>query len=243
MAGCVWPRQLTLGELFFAPFLEYTYGDTYRRSLCSKNLKIRPQKELEQDISIFFGSMAMSSGRIRLNLNPLNLVRWIDSWPFDKTWKPGWIDSTWVNRFNGRAMNLEWIFIKTLSRARKSFSKASPYFFCEDRAGFDGDRFNAVRLFRVISEDSAERDSLDESSAFLIEGAKCRTQNNVQHCRASCTVTWTAVVGGKQRLCLCFVLPLFSPQKRFPHPAFLAVPCGFVLRFLAFVTASRPPRF
>ena len=46
-------------------------------------------------------------------------------------------------------------------------------FFSEVRAGFDGDRFNAVRLFRVISEDSAERDSLDESSAFLIEGAQC----------------------------------------------------------------------
>ena len=55
------------------------------------------------------------SGRLRLNLNPLNLVRWIDSWPFDKTWKPGWIDSTWVNRFNGRAMNLERIFFMTPS--------------------------------------------------------------------------------------------------------------------------------
>ena len=62
----------------------------------------------------------------------------------------------------------------TLSRARKSFSKASPYFFCKVRAGFDGDRFNAVRLFRVISEDSVERDSLDEFSAFLIEGAQWR---------------------------------------------------------------------
>ena len=44
-------------------------------------------------------------------------------------------------------------------------------FFCKDRAGFDRDKFNAVRLFRMISEDSAERDSLGESSAFLIEGA------------------------------------------------------------------------
>ena len=122
---------------------------------------------------------ASDRGRLRLNLNPLNLVRWIDSWPFDKTWKPGWIDSTWVNRFNGRAMNLEWSFIKTASRARKSFSKASPYFFCKDRAGFDGDGFNAVRLFRVISEDSAERDSLDESSVFLIEGAQ-------RHCSVVC---------------------------------------------------------
>ena len=41
------------------------------------------------------------------------------------------------------------------------------------RPVYDGDRFNAVRLFRVISEDSAERDSLDESCAFLIEGAHC----------------------------------------------------------------------
>ena len=45
-------------------------------------------------------------------------------------------------------------------------------FFCTNRAGYDRDRFNAVRLFRVISEDSAERDSLNESSAFLIEGAQ-----------------------------------------------------------------------
>ena len=122
--------------------------------------------------------LSSSTGRLRLNLNPLNLARWIDSWPFDKTWKPGWIDSTWVNRFNGRAMNLEWIFFMTPSRARKSFSKASPYFFvwCTMRTGpvYDGDRFNAVRLFRVISEDSAERDSLDESCAFLIEGAHCQ---------------------------------------------------------------------
>ena len=116
------------------------------------------------------------TGRLRLNVNPLNLVRWIDSWPFDKTWKPGWIDSTWVNRFNLRAMNLEWIFIMTPSRARKSFSKASPYFFVRTGPVYDGDRFNAVRIFRVISEDSAERDSLDESSEFLIEGAQWASQ-------------------------------------------------------------------
>ena len=71
------------------------------------------------------------------------------------------------------AMILEWIFIMTPSRVRKSFSKASPYFFCMDPAG---DRFNAVWLFHVISEDSAERDSLDKSSAFLIEGAQCGRQ-------------------------------------------------------------------
>ena len=106
-----------------------------------------------------------ATGRLRLNLNPSNLVRWIDSWPFDKTWKPGWNDSTWVNWFNGRAMNLAWIFIMIPSCARTSFSKASPYFFItfvRTKYGYGGDRFNAVWLFRVISEDSAERDSLDE---------------------------------------------------------------------------------
>ena len=100
-------------------------------------------------------TLTLHSGRLRLNLNPLNLVRWIDSWPFDKTWKPGWIDSTWVNRFNGRAMNLEWIFIKTPSRARKSFSKASPHFFCTDRTGLRRGqiqcRSNISRDFRRFS--------------------------------------------------------------------------------------------
>ena len=55
---------------------------------------------------------------------------------------------------------------------RESHSRRRRHiFFCTDRAGYDGDIFNAVRLCRVISEDPAERDSLDESSAFLIEGA------------------------------------------------------------------------
>ena len=58
-------------------------------------------------------------------------------------------------------------------RAKVVLEDVAIFFCCKDRAGFDGDRFNAVRLFRVISEDSAERDSLDESSAFLIEGAHC----------------------------------------------------------------------
>ena len=70
-----------------------------------------------------------SSGRLRLNLNLLNLVRWIDLWPFDKTRKPGWNDSAWVNWFNGRAMNLEWIFIMKLSHVQKLFLKASPYIY------------------------------------------------------------------------------------------------------------------
>ena len=35
----------------------------------------------------------------------------------------------------------------------------------------------------------------------------CGTQNNVQHCRLACTVTRTAVVGGKRRVRLGFVSP------------------------------------
>ena len=70
-----------------------------------------------------------------------------------------------------------WILSESSSWRRAARESRSPrrchIFFCTDRAGYDGDRFNAVRLFRAISEDSAERDSLDESSAFLIEGAHC----------------------------------------------------------------------
>ena len=47
----------------------------------------------------------------------------------------------------------------------------------------DGDGFNAVRLFRVISEDSAERDSPDESSAFLIEGAQWKHKDHGESAR------------------------------------------------------------
>ena len=43
---------------------------------------------------------------------------------------------------------------------------------------------------------------------FQIDGSEqCGTQNNVQHCRVACTVTWTAVVGGKRHLRLGFVFP------------------------------------
>ena len=116
--------------------------------------------------AVHFGrtdSLKAATWRLRLNLNPLNLVRWIDSWPFDKTWKPGWIDSTRVNRFNGRAMNLEWIFIMTPSRALKPFSKTSPYFFlygpgrlrqgqiqCRLIISRDFRRFSRTRFTRII---------------------------------------------------------------------------------------------
>ena len=85
---------------------------------CSFGTRVAPWQPMRED-----KMERHISGRLRLNLNWLNLVQWIDSWPFHKTWKPGWNDSTaglWIP---------EWIFIMTPSRARKSFSKASPYFF------------------------------------------------------------------------------------------------------------------
>ena len=58
-------------------------------------------------------------------------------------------------------------------RAKVVLEGVAIFFFERTGPVYDGDRFNAVRLFRVISEDSAEQEyqSLDESSAFLIEGA------------------------------------------------------------------------
>ena len=45
-----WGREnLTFGELRSLILLEYAQGDTYRRSLCSKNLKNARERELEQD--------------------------------------------------------------------------------------------------------------------------------------------------------------------------------------------------
>ena len=55
-----------------------------------------------------------------------------------------------MNRFNDRAMNLEWIFIMTPSRARKSFSKASPYYFWTDQAGL---RRGQIQCRSIISRD------------------------------------------------------------------------------------------
>ena len=58
-------------------------------------------------------------------------------------------------------------------RAKVVLEGVAIFFLVRTGPVYDGDGFNAVRLFRVISIDSAERDSLDESSAFLIEGARC----------------------------------------------------------------------
>ena len=129
-------------------------------SVASKGSKGHPSALVQ--LRLRPSTFAVATGRLRLNLNPLNLVRWIDSWPFDKTWKPGWIDSTRVNRFNGQAMNLEWIFIMTPNRA-KAVLEASPYFFlygpgrlrrgqiqCRSIISRDFRRFSRTRFTRWI---------------------------------------------------------------------------------------------
>ena len=60
------------------------------------------------------------------------------------------------------------------------------------------------------------------------------TQNNVQHCGLACTVTRTAVVGGKRHLRLGFVFP----TEKGSTPSVLAV-LVLCLRLLAFVTVLR----
>ena len=96
------------------------------------------------------------------------------------------------------------------------------------------------RTWKINPQKELEQDI----SIFLQtdDSEQCGTQNNVQHCRAPCTVTWTAVVGGKRplrlRFCSSFVFPT---ENKFRHLAF----CLFLvlcLWFLAFVTVSRPPR-
>ena len=68
-----------------------------------------------------------------------------------KTWKPGWNDSTWVNRFNDRAMNLKWIFIMTPSRAKVVLDReVSPYFFFMDWAG---EGWGQIQCRSIISRD------------------------------------------------------------------------------------------
>ena len=67
-------------------------------------------------------------------------------------------------------------------RAKVFLEGVAIFFFVRTGPVCDGDGFNAVRLFRVISEDSAERDSLDESSAFLIEGAHCGSSGQLCWC-------------------------------------------------------------
>ena len=100
--------------------------------------------------------------------------------------------------------------------------------FCSFSRIHSGWYLQTISVFEEL-EKSGHRKSSARYFYFLrIDGSEqCRTQNNVQHCRASCTVTRTAVVGGKQHLRLRFVLPLFSLQKRFPHLAFWLFRVGF----------------
>ena len=65
-----------------------------------------------------------------------------------------------------------------------------------------------------------------------------RTQNNVQHCRLACTVTRTAVVGGKRRLRLGFVFP----TEKGSTPSVLAVLVLCLRLFTGLLSPSRPPR-
>ena len=86
-----------------------------------------------------------ASGRLRLNLNPLNLVRWIDSWPFDKTWKPGWIDSTaglWISNESS-----SWRRAVRESRSRRR----RRIFFVRIGPVYDGNRFIISLDFRRFS--------------------------------------------------------------------------------------------
>ena len=79
---------------------------------------------------------------------------WIDSKPFDKTWKPGWNDLSWVNRFHGRALSFRVnLHHGTEPCAQLFIYKASPFFFffimgqVRSRRG----RIQSVRTFWVLS--------------------------------------------------------------------------------------------
>ena len=96
-----------------------------------------------------------------------------------------------------------------------------------------------ISVFEKLEKIKRQKELEQDITIFLRidDGEQCGTQNNVQHCRAPSTVTRTTVVGGKRRL----RLKLFSPQKKVSTPSVLAV-LALCLRFLAFVTVSRPPR-
>ena len=86
------------------------------------------------------------------------------------------------------------------------------------------------RTWKIRPQKELEQDILfcriDDSS-----GA-CGNQNNVQHCRAPCTVIQTSVVGDKRRLRFGFAFLCFPPQKRVPHLTFSLFwfcVCGYCL--------------
>ena len=99
-----------------------------------------------------------------------------------------------------------------------------------------GDTYRRSLCAKNLKNQARERVRARFFYFFRIDDSdQCGTQNNVQHCRVACTVTRTAVVGGKRHLRLGFVFPT---EKSFT-PSILAV-LGLCLRF--FVTVLRPPR-
>ena len=78
MADCVPPRKNHLGRATFCSFCLKTRRVILTDDLCvRKTWKIKRQKELQQDISIFFGSMIVSSAGLRTTSNTADrLLRW-----------------------------------------------------------------------------------------------------------------------------------------------------------------------
>ena len=93
---------------------------------------------IQINLLVITASTFSNSGCLRLNLNPLNLVGWIDSWPFDKTWNQvesiqrEWIDLTAGLRISSESSSWRRAARESRSRRRRHI------FFCTDRAGYGG---------------------------------------------------------------------------------------------------------
>ena len=96
------------------------------------------------------------------------------------------------------------------------------------------------RTWKIKPEKELEQDFSIFSDRWQVSSAGLRTtwQNNVQYCRLACTVTRTAVVGGKRRLRLGFVLP----TEKGSTPSVLAVLVLCLRLFTELLSPSRPPR-
>ena len=103
--------------------------------------------------------VAKKSEHLRLNLNPLNFVRRIESRLFDITWNlTGWNGSSWVNRLDTQALNLRAnLHHDTEPRSNVALKGIAFFFFSRwNEYSYDRDVFNAVQLFFVIPGDSNE---------------------------------------------------------------------------------------
>ena len=103
-----------------------------------------------------------------------------------------------------------------------------------------GDTYRRSLCSKNLKNQATEKVSARYFDFLRIDGSEqCGTQNNVQHCRAPCAVTPTAVVGGD-----AFASVLFSfgfPRRKGFHT--LRFGCsGFVFVVLSFCHVSRPPR-